>query len=381
MLSGTAVIGVQAAGNEGMAQKILVIEDEVSVLQNTLEILKLEGFRAAGADNGRTGVERAEEEHPDLIICDIMMPEMNGYEVLAEMRSHPTLSLTPFIFLTARTERRDMRRGMSLGADDYLTKPFTVDELLQSVNARLGRSADIVRHTEQRLDSLRDSFMLSLPHELRTPLTSILGFSDILITDAMTMSGDQVMKMAGYINTAGNRLLRLVENHLSFAQIEITRLDPKRLLALQNYSTERTRSIIENAAMRVADLVERVADLQISVGKATVKVLDENLKKITEELVDNAFKFSAYGTPVTVSGEAQGSVYILKVVDQGRGMKPEQIENIGAFNQFGREYHEQQGSGLGLIIARRLAELHCGSLTVESVLQQGTTVTVRLPMP
>ena len=117
--------------------KILVIEDELFVRENIVELLEAEDFAVFSTENGILGILWAQENIPDLVICDVMMPEMNGYEVLSEMRELPMTSLTPFIFLTAMSDKGDIRQGMELGADDYLTKPFTREELLGAIHTRL----------------------------------------------------------------------------------------------------------------------------------------------------------------------------------------------------------------------------------------------------
>ena len=131
----------QSAGLHGFQippmTKILVIEDEAGIRMTLSLMLKAEGFEVSVAENGRLGIEAARAKAPDLILCDINMPEMDGYGVLEQLRREPALAATPFVFLTARADRNDMRRGMNLGADDYLTKPFTRDELLGAVTARI----------------------------------------------------------------------------------------------------------------------------------------------------------------------------------------------------------------------------------------------------
>src|SRR4051794_22278912 len=124
-----------------MAQTILVIEDSNEIRENTVEILELAGYNALTAENGKKGVEIALREKPAVIICDIMMPELDGYGVLHLLRKNPATESTPFIFLTAKTERSDFRKGMEMGADDYITKPFDDSELLGAVEARLKRSS------------------------------------------------------------------------------------------------------------------------------------------------------------------------------------------------------------------------------------------------
>lgn len=122
--------------------KVLVIEDEMEIRSNLLELLVLEGYEVVGADNGVTGLLGAIEHHPDLIICDVMMPELDGYDVLQALRQEPETLTIPFIFLTALANKGDIRRGMILGADDYLTKPFTRSDVLSAVETRLQKRAD-----------------------------------------------------------------------------------------------------------------------------------------------------------------------------------------------------------------------------------------------
>jgi DNA-binding NarL/FixJ family response regulator len=119
--------------------KILVIEDEPEMRRNLLTILRLEKFEVAGAENGRVGIELARKNRPDLVLCDVMMPEIDGYGVLQALRDDPATVTTPFIFLTAKGEKPDVRAGMNLGADDYLTKPVAKSDLLSAIAARLRR--------------------------------------------------------------------------------------------------------------------------------------------------------------------------------------------------------------------------------------------------
>lgn len=123
-------------------KRILVIEDEPEMLRNMVTLLSMEGFTTLKASDGRSGVDVARRERPDLVICDVMMPSLDGYGVLEALRSHPETTAIPFIFLTAKGEKTDLRAGMNLGADDYLTKPVDADELLAAIQARLERHAE-----------------------------------------------------------------------------------------------------------------------------------------------------------------------------------------------------------------------------------------------
>jgi anti-anti-sigma factor len=131
---------------------ILAIEDDTKIRENIQEILELEGFDVLIAENGRIGVQLAQEHHPDLIICDVMMPEINGYDVLISLRQDPTTLKIPFIFLSANATKTDFRKGMSLGADDYLTKPFTPSELLEAISIRIEKQTMMMARYAQELE-------------------------------------------------------------------------------------------------------------------------------------------------------------------------------------------------------------------------------------
>lgn len=128
--------------------KVLVIEDETEIRANLLELLDLEGYDIIGADNGATGLIGALEHKPDIILCDVMMPELDGHEVLAALRQEPETALTPFIFLTALADKGDIRKGMTLGADDYITKPFTCSEVIKAIETRLQKQTAIAEKKE-----------------------------------------------------------------------------------------------------------------------------------------------------------------------------------------------------------------------------------------
>lgn len=358
--------------------KILIVEDEAAIRENIAETLA-EDFEVITAENGRIGVTLAREHHPDLVVCDIMMPELDGYGVLIELRSDPATSLLPFVFLTAKVGRGALRQGMELGADDFITKPFTPDELLSAIHARLERQAAIAEEHEKALDELRGNIIHMLPHELRTPLTSILGFTDLLMLDVRTMDIEQVISMVESINTAGHRLYRLVENYLVYAQTEFLRTDAKRVEVLRRLRVPQPADLIEQVAIEKAGAVGREADLTVDVAEVdSVYIVEGDLLKIVEELLDNAFKFSEPGTSVRVTARVENNNYVLRISDHGRGLTPEQITNIGAYMQFERRLYEQQGAGLGLIISKRLAELHGGELSVESAPHRETTVQIAL---
>lgn len=356
-------------------QKILVIEDEDDLRMNIVEILELEGFHVLSAANGRKGVKLAKDHIPDLILCDVLMPEMNGYEVLTEIRGDSRMATTPFIFLTAKTTGSDIRTGMELGADDYLTKPFMIHTLLTAIRTQLKKHDTI----SQQMDELRANLMLMLPHELLTPLNVIIGFSSFLKNPTKLPETADIVTMGQSIYNSGLRLQRLVENYLLYADLKLMEYDPRKRNVWQEMTPIETKSLITNFALNPARRAERQKDLVLDLVEATIEVSPKALVKILEELLSNAFKFSEPGTPVQLTTTLDEEVFTLSIKDQGWGMTAEQIAHIDAFMQFDRQKYEQQGLGLGLVLAQRLAELNRGEVTLESVSEQGTTIRVVFP--
>ncbi len=360
-------------------KKILVIEDDINVRQNILEFLYAEEFSAIEAENGRLGLHLAQTEIPDLIICDVMMPELDGYSVLEELRQNPITAMIPLIFLTAKSDKTYFRQGMDLGADDYLVKPFTRAELLAAISCRLDKKIRIDQHTKTKLDNLRSSITLSLPHEMRTPLNGILGFSQIMMEESELLDSQAVREMSEYIYQSGERLFRLIQNFLLHAELEIIATDTDRMKLLQKQETIFPTDSLTQLISEKVHQAGREADLYVNFQSCNIKISAKNLYKIIEELIDNALKFSPAGTLIQITNDCINNNFILSFIDHGRGMTAEQIAELGAYRQFERKLYEQQGSGLGLTIAKQLAELHGGQLQIQSQPQKKTIIKVILP--
>jgi signal transduction histidine kinase len=362
-------------------KKVLVIDDTAEIRMIIQETLSMFGFSTIAAEDGETGIDLAQRNLPDLIICDVNMPKLDGFGTLARLRENELTATIPFMFLSGAVERPSVRRGMEMGADDYLTKPFTPSELLAAVNARLEKHAEIERKSEKKLDELRGNMTLALPHELRTPLNGIMGLAAILMEDHATAKPEEVFESAKHIHESALRLHKLIENFLVFAQIELMANDPNSIAATAKSSRTDAAPILDEVSKQIAARYRREGDLQLDVRPCSVPAIADNLRKIVEELVDNAFKFSAPGTPVRVSASGRDHACSLTISDRGRGMTIEQIARIGPQVQFEREKYEQQGAGLGLIIAKRLAQLNGGEFGINSVPGKETTVMVKFTAP
>jgi two-component system, sensor histidine kinase and response regulator len=352
--------------------KILIIEDEKSLRENASEILSFEGHDVFQAENGLQGLDLLNEILPDLVLCDIMMPEMDGFEVLSAIRNNPDLQIIPIILFTALAERENIRSGMDLGADDYLTKPFTREELLRAVNSRLNKAKEVSDYAKISVNELRNNLFHHLPHELRTPLNSILGFSQILSENATELKTEEIINYSKNINKSGHRLNHLIQNYILYIQI-ISGKYPKQEKELCN-----AENICKTVCTRISEKYKRDEDLVLKLSNISVLMDTKTLEKIIHELCDNAFKFSSDGDLVYVELSIKDKNACISISDQGRGISAKNLKKLGALIQFDRNTYEQQGAGLGLSIAQALVNLYEGSVKINSHENNGTKISIYL---
>src|SRR5438445_8827209 len=243
-------------------KRILVIDDEEWLREMVHLALSQRGYEVLEAGNGVSGIEVAQKQLPDLILCDVNMEKLDGYSTLSSLRNENSTAAIPFILMTGLADSAGMRHGMELGADDYLPKPFTIDALYAAVEARLKKAHTLRQEAEKKLAYLRDNISLMLPHELRTPLNGILGYGEILATDAASLPAAEIAEMGQVIRDSGKRLERLIENFLIYAQIELLGTDPQKLLALRKKQTTAPAKLIEKHAREQAQAAHRPDDIR-----------------------------------------------------------------------------------------------------------------------
>lgn len=354
---------------------VLLIDDDVRLRPVLVEGLEASGYRTLSAPNTALGAELARTHLPDVIVCDIDMPGQDGKGFLKQLRLDPELADRQFILMTGDPSFANPRAGMELGADDFLLKPFSLGDLTRAVAARLKR-AEISRHLENRvIDQLRSSLHATLPHEFFTPLAGVFGLTEMLEEELDDLGKDEIRPILRDILISARRLHRTLRNYLHIIALDAPNRPPAGLLEGPQVTEAFTAGV--KAAI---DRHRRAADVTTDISGARLRCGPAECTALAEELVDNALNFSRADSPVSVVFKPEGGVLKLTVTDEGRGMTPKQLQQLGLFQQHDRKKFEQQGLGLGLALTRRIVLRLGGDLRIDSEPGRGTTVHASIPI-
>ena len=361
--------------------KILLAEDDPIIREVTVDTLCREGYHVVAVSDGEEALAALSTMTPDLILSDVRLPRCDGFEFLRRIRSHPDHEITPFIIMSAKVETSDQRMGMSLGADDYVTKPYLPADLLKTIDVRLKRAAMI----NQRRQHQQRFLLQVLPHELRTPLSGIIGYADLMMM--MGEAGDvltakELVDYGQNIGRSGQRLLNIAEDFSLWSWLEWAKGQGKEekagkggLLRQTQITPATLRSWCENCVSGFG----RQDDLAIEGEPVTVIVAAEGLERVIAHLVNNAMKFSLPGEHVLVKIIASAAACEIRVIDHGRGIQESDLPQFGLMRQFGREKFEQQGIGMGVELARNFALFGGGDFTLaNNVPGPGVTTCLKL---
>jgi two-component system, sensor histidine kinase and response regulator len=362
-----------------VVNKILVIEDQPDVRENIVELLDAENFKTFAAEDGIEGIHLAQEHHPDLILCDVMMPELDGYDVLNMLRQDPETAMIPFIFLTAKAATKDMRQGMDLGADDYLTKPFTRTELLQAISSRLLRQKTFAQHADSELTGLQQSISYSIPDKILNPLDEIARVSKIFIQDAETLSPRDFKELGQSIHTNTQFLQRAIQNFFLYMNLEFLARSTDSLQVIQSAHTMRPGDFIFMVSTQKAKEYRRSKDVKAITANVQLGIATDDLKKIVEESLDFALSMTREQTPVAITTEVIQGRFQYSLQVRLEGLSPELRQRLAAKEPLDRPFYEELDPGLGLLLINRIAELYGGGLTLDYGIDSLFTLTVSLP--
>lgn len=372
------------------APLILIVDDIPKNLQVLSSILNTEGYQIAFASGGNQALSVVENTLPDLILLDIMMPDMDGFEVCERLKSNPTTASIPVIFLSGKVETEDIVKGFRLGAVDYVTKPFNAIELLSRVKNHLDLkfSKDAIinynkqlTEYQQELEQViasKDKFFSIIAHDLRGPFSGFIGLSELLVDEYKNLAPEDISSIAESMHKAAKKLFEFLENLLEWSRSQMGKIEyrPSKLDLFD--AIDRAFAVLSFTADN------KQISLINNIEKNVFVDADNNmLNTILRNLISNGIKFTKPGGFVKIYTEINTNDFItIKVEDNGIGMTEEAKEKVFRIDS---KYstpgtNSESGTGLGLVLCRELVEKHNGTISVVSEKSVGTIFSFTLPL-
>ncbi|WP_237741279.1 hybrid sensor histidine kinase/response regulator [Geminocystis herdmanii] len=369
---------------------ILVVDDEPDNFDVIETFLSNENYSLHYASNGYEAIATLDDVQPDLILLDVMMPELDGIEVCRQIKNRARWKVIPIIMVTALNSKEDLANCLESGADDFIGKPVNSMELRARVKSMLRmktqydeiqKFSTLQRNTintlAKNMDELTGNIAVSLSHELNTPLNGIVGILQIIKTDFDKFDHDEMSELLELAQFSANRLVNLTNRFLLYLQLELSGTNNLSVFPQESLFS---LPIVELMVRRCAKNYDRTEDIIFDIEEAEIAISENYLLTVLSELVDNALKFSKKGSPITVSSHIKNNMMYISIHNIGKGMTPEQISKIGTFIQFERDTYSQQGVGIGLKLVKIIAQVVKGFVNISSVYGQNIKVTVGLPI-
>ena len=362
--------------------KILIVDDVVSNVLLLKILLTNEKFQVVTASNGNMCIEQARKEKPDLILLDVMMPDISGYDAAVILKKDPETQDIPIIFLTALNSPSDLVKGFQVGANDFLTKPFNKEELLMRVMHQIELVAakkTIIRQNEElkRTISNRDKMYSVIAHDLRSPMASIRMVLNLVVNVvSRDVVGDEVFDLLDKANRESEDVHDLLDNLLKWTKSQTGRLN----VVMQDID-------LDDIVPGVVDIFRMIAEIKgIKIeylsGDEQLVVRGDNdmLKTIIRNFISNAVKFTPDGKNIEVFCNREGDFARISVRDHGVGIAPERVQDIFHNGETTYGTGGEEGSGLGLQLCQDFARKIGGDVRVESTLGEGSTFSFTVPL-
>lgn len=363
--------------------KILIVDDVMSNVLLLKVLLTNEKFAIATASNGRQALEQVEKENPDLVLLDVIMPDMSGFEVAQHLKSNPNTADIPIIFLTALNSTADIVKGFQVGANDFISKPFNKEELIIRVTHQISLVAAkrlILSKTEelQRTIAGRDKLYSVIAHDLRSPMGSIKMVLNMLILNLPSEKiGAEMYELLTMANQTTEDVFSLLDNLLKWTKSQIGKLN----VVYQDVDlVEVTDGVIEIFSM-VASL-KKIKIREMKPEKMMVNADIDMLKTVVRNLLSNAIKFSKENSEVLVKMEEVDGMAVVSVQDHGCGISEEGQKKLlhtdTHFSTFGT--NNEEGSGLGLLLCKDFVVKNGGKLWFTSKEGEGSIFSFSIPV-
>ena len=369
--------------------RVLVVDDSQQIRRVITEILEVHGYNVDTAESATVALQRLTESEPDIILCDIMMPGIDGISLRKELKENPEWCSIPFVFVTALNSSSNICQGEEVGCDAYLCKPFNPEELLSVIKGRLHIAQQRRLMIERKLEHYRRRIVHTLSHEFRTPLVSINTGAELLLDRHNSLEDEQITNLLQSILRGGQRLERLVNDFMILQQIDLGQAQHSYELYRKPYPL---LSIIHSAIeSHQRSLVKGVSEVELLVPSEEilstlyVRVYDIQVTDALQRLLSNAHKFSDRSQAIKIRIEVDDDMAAIVVAD--RGLAVQNVEQDFAqeackpLSQIDRETLEQQGCGLGLTIAHYFTTLNGGALDFRALkAEDGLEVVMRFPL-
>jgi len=352
-------------------KKILLVDDDKNLRETIEEFLIYENYEVISAMNGQEALDALDNWTPDIILCDVMMPIMDGNQFHEVIQETEIFSTIPFIFLSAKKEKNIELKYKFLGADDFLSKPFKNSDLLQIIAVKIERFKKVKNNFPQIFTD-ENKFLM---HELNTPLNGVIAIANTLIEGKKSIEVNDLPLFHSAIKASGLRLQRTLENLLLYQK------DVNNTLDVKVTESSEINEVFLNVIDKIFSLNENARNLvEHHVFKAHIALNNNNLNFILFEIIDNALKFSQNSVVKVTGKKYKNNYYELIIKDNGIGFSQSQLKNIKAGLQFHREKNEQQGLGLGLYLSKKIIKKAAGIISIVSNENEGTQISIYLPL-
>lgn len=367
---------------ESQEQQILIVDDTPANIDVLDQFLEKEGYKISVAPSGEAALDLAARIVPDLILLDVMMPGIDGFETCLRLKADTATRKIPIIFITAKNETEDIVKGFSLGGVDYITKPFRQEEVRARIHLhlkmqRLMRALEAKNTKLAELNDLKNKFLGMASHDLRNPIAAIQGFSNLLLDHGKILPEETKEEFLQSIHKASQNMLTLLEDLLDISIIESGKLD----LRFQRSSL---KQLVEERVRMYQVMADRKnITTHLDIGEVAEFDFDPNrIGQVIDNLLTNAIKFSPSGKSIYISLEIKDKLAKFSVRDQGPGISPEDQDKL--FKHFQKLETKPTGNeishGLGLAIAKKMVEAHKGKIAVDSHFGSGATFSFKIPM-
>ena len=363
--------------------KILIVDDVMSNVLLLKVLLTNEKFQIATASNGRQALDQVIKEKPDLVLLDVMMPDMSGFEVSQQLKANPEMAEIPIIFLTALNSTADIVKGFQVGGNDFISKPFNKEELIIRVTHQISLIAAkriIVAQTEELRKTIigRDKLYSVIAHDLRSPMGSIKMVLNMLILNLPSDTiGPEMYELLTMANQTTEDVFSLLDNLLKWTKSQIGKL---KVVYQDIDMVEVTEGVIEIFSM-VAEL-KKISIRLKTPSKLEVYADIDMIKTVIRNLLSNAIKFSNEETEILVTVQEQEGMAVVSVKDSGCGIDEENQKKLlhtdTHFSTFGT--NNEEGSGLGLLLCQDFVIKNGGRLWFTSVKGEGAIFSFSIPL-